>query len=93
MRLLLDTNILIWLADPEAAGAQRLDVSTRALISDRDNHVAFSVVGIWEVAIKFALRRTGFALNPRDLLEGLREAGFEELAVTSEHALAVPSLP
>ena len=72
MRLLLDTNVLIWMSDPDAFDAGRIDTATRVLISDRSNEVVFSVVGIWEVAIKFALRRRGFALDPRELREGLR---------------------
>ena len=93
MRLLLDTNVLIWMSDPDAFDAGRIDAATRTLISDRSNKVVFSVVGVWEVAIKFALRKTGFALDPRELREGLLESGFDELSVTGEHALAVLNLP
>ena len=93
MRLLLDTNVLIWMSDPDAFEAERLDAATRALISDRRNEVVFSVVGVWEVAIKFALRKAGFALDPQVLREGLIDSGFDELPVTGEHALAVRDLP
>lgn len=93
MRLLLDTNILIWLADSDAAGAKRLDAATRALISDRDNDVAFSVVGIWEVAIKFGAGKPGFALDPQELRDGLLGGGFIELPVKGQHALTLATLP
>ena len=93
MRLLLDTSILIWMSDPDAFDAGRLDTATRTLLSDRRNEVAFSVVGIWEIAIKFALRRPTFGFDPQELRQGLLDAGFDELPVAGEHAVAVRDLP
>jgi PIN domain nuclease of toxin-antitoxin system len=57
------------------------------------NDVWFSVISIWEVAIKFGLGRGEFDVEPRRLRHGLLENGWRELAVSGEHALAIANLP
>jgi PIN domain nuclease of toxin-antitoxin system len=60
MRVLLDTNVLLWaLAQPH-----RLDEGTCATIENGANEVVFSVASIWEIAIKAGLGRTDFAVKP-----------------------------
>lgn len=89
MRLLLDTQLLLWAAyKPE-----RLSSAARALIEDAGNELAFSPASVWEVVIKRALARPDFRINPRALRRGLMENGYGEMAITSDHALAVELLP
>lgn len=89
MKLLLDTHLLLW-----AAGQpDRLSRAARRLIDDPDNALLFSAASLWEVAIKRGLGRDDFAVDPRLLRRGLIENGYGELAVTSEHAIAVDLLP
>jgi len=45
------------------------------------------------VVIKSGLGRDDFAVEPRRLRRGLLDAGYRELPVASEHALAVRDLP
>ena len=60
MRILLDTHILIWsLTNPG-----RLGRDVAAALLDPDNTVLFSAVSIWEIAIKFGLRRPDFTVDP-----------------------------
>ncbi|WP_396593772.1 type II toxin-antitoxin system VapC family toxin [Brevundimonas sp. R86498] len=89
MKLLLDTQIVLW----TAAEPDKLPTAARDFLADPDNDIAFSVVNLWETAIKRALNRPGFQINPRRLRERLIATGFIELAVTGEHALAVEHLP
>ena len=89
MRLLPDTHLLVWLAD----GSSELSAAALALVSDPENDVVFSVASLWEVAIKFALRRPEFRFDPRVLRRGLLDNGYSELEVTAQHALATVSLP
>ena len=63
------------------------------LLSDPGNEIVFSVASLWEVAIKFALGRPEFDVDPRILRRGLLDNGFVELAVTAQHALETISLP
>ena len=89
MRLLLDTHLLVW-----AAGApHRLSGIARDMIEDPGNALVFSVVSIWEVAIKHGLGRPEFRTEPRVFRERLLSNGFEELLITSEHVVGVATLP
>ncbi len=87
MRLLLDTHIILWATlTPEV-----LPTEFRALLEDDANQLVFSAANIWEVAIK--QKRAGFDVDSRVLRRTLRESDYTELAITSEHAAAVASLP
>ena len=89
MNLLLDTHVLLW-----AAGTlERLPDEARGLIEDPEAKPFFSVVSLWEVAIKNGLGRTGFNVDPRLLRRGLLENDYTELDVTGAHAVAVDLLP
>lgn len=62
-------------------------------MGDAENEVVFSVASLWEVVVKFALRRPEFQFDPRVLRRGLVDNGYVELDVTARHALATVSLP
>lgn len=86
---LLDTQLLIWLA----CRPDRLAPELAAELADRQNPVHYSVVSLWEVAIKTSLGRPDFQLDANALREGLRREGFRELPIATEHVLAVQQLP
>lgn len=89
MKFLLDTHLLLWAAgDPE-----RLTSESRDLLSDPASELLFSAASIWEVVIKNALGRSDFRVAPQQLRDGLMENGYGELAIRSEHVLAVGMLP
>jgi PIN domain nuclease of toxin-antitoxin system len=86
---LLDTHLVLW-----AAGApERLGSRASSLINDMSSGLMFSAAAIWEVATKSSLGRDDFLADPRLLRRGLLENGYTELAISSEHAAAVASLP
>ena len=89
MRLLLDTQIVIWAATEDP----RLSLSARMSIGDPNAQVTFSVVTVWEVAIKFALVRPDFRYSAAALRNGALRASWQELGVSGEHAIAVADLP
>jgi PIN domain nuclease of toxin-antitoxin system len=60
---------------------------------DRRHVIWFSVVSIWEMAIKASLGREDFQVNPPALRLGLLEQGFLELPIQVSHVLAVQHLP
>lgn len=89
MKLLLDSHLLLW-----AAGTpERLSAAARALLEDPDSELLFSAASLWEIAIKRALGREDFQVDARVLRRGLLDNGYAELAVTSEHAVAIDTLP
>lgn len=89
MRVLLDTQMLIWaLIEPSLVPA-----SGTSVLKDLSNAFLFSPVNILEVAIKFRLRRPDFNFSPDILLAAARQAGFRELPVVSAAAARVADLP
>ena len=89
MKLLLDTQLLLW-----AAGQpERISKSARKLLNDPKNELVFSAASLWEVAIKSSLGREDFRVEPRLLRRGLLDNGYVELPVTSQHAVNIDGLP
>ncbi len=89
MKLLIDTHLLLWAAGEPG----RLGRATRSLLNDRGNELLFSAASLWEIVIKRAFERKDFRVDPRVLRRGLLDNGWLELPVTSQHAIAVESLP
>ncbi len=89
MRLLLDTHLLLW----SAFSAARLPPDAIPLLEDQENELNFSAASLWEVAIKSSLERPDFKVDARLLRRGLLDNGYREIAISSEHAVAVAALP
>lgn len=89
MNLLLDTHVLLW----AAAAPERLSPAARSLLESSDNPLLFSAASLWEIAIKHSLGRDDFRVEPRLLRRGLEDHGYQELPITSRHALALDQLP
>ncbi len=85
MRLLLDTQILIWwfFGDP------RLRADTQALMASHP--CLLSVASIWEVAIKHRLGK--LPIDPLTFRDQAVAAGVQVLAITEAHAIATTELP
>jgi PIN domain nuclease of toxin-antitoxin system len=89
MKLLLDTQMLIWTAFwPELLPTQSLQ-----LIADDDNEIYFSPASLWEVAIKNAQNRPDFQVDAKTLRIKLLERDYHEIAITGLQATAVSDLP
>lgn len=89
MKLLLDTQVLLW-----AAGQpERLSAAARKLLDDPDNELLFSPASLWEVTIKSSLGRQDFKADARLLRRGLLDNGYTELPISSEHAVNIDGLP
>ena len=89
MRLLLDSHILLW----SAYEAHRLSEQRRAALEDPANQLYFSVAGIWELGIKVITSRGAFRADVPLLRERIIRRGYQELAITHEHALQNMRLP
>ena len=89
MRFLLDTHLLLW----AAADSPKLSLAARDLLGQSEYDFLFSAASIWEVVIKRGLGRDDFQIDPNRLRRGLLANGSEELLISSEHTLAVTSLP
>ena len=89
MKLLLDTHILLWSADrPEELSKEAV-----SLLANPENVLFFSATNIWEISIKNSLRRKDFPVDPGSFRRNLLANGYIELPITSEHCIAIQSLP
>ena len=87
MKLLLDTHMLLW------AAAGTLPGKAESMIADASSTLYFSSASIWEIGIKKSLGRSDFRVDPEVLRRGLLDNQYNELCITSMHALAVIDLP
>lgn len=86
MRLLLDTQVLLWWLSKDPA----LGATAREMISSPESEVYVSAATGWEISL---LRSAGKLQTPDDLLDQLDRHRFESLPITMLHAVAAASLP
>ena len=86
MRLLLDTHVLIWWLNDDAA----LSAKARHAIAAPGSEVYVSSASVWEIAVKQALGKLEF---PMDRMNGiLDEVGFMALGIEIRHAIQAGAL-
>jgi PIN domain nuclease of toxin-antitoxin system len=85
MRLLLDTNALLWTLN----GSPRID-SARDLILSDDTEVFVSAVSWWEIALKIRIGKLQADIS--ELRAGAFESGLMELPLSGCHAEALVGL-
>lgn len=90
MKLLLDTQALIWFAEDDV----RLSAKAKEAVEDPQNEVFYSAASIWEMAIKISLGKLRLAVPLDESFQVLLEKnGLEFLPVEFAHAAHVSSLP
>lgn len=89
MRLLLDTQVWLWLQqDPQRLG------DDLAVLQDDGTELLLSACSAWEIAIKHRLGKLTLPETPTTYVPTRMSAsGVTPLAVEHSHALAVASLP
>lgn len=89
MRILLDTHVALW----AIVDSPQLPARARKLILDAGNEIFVSAASIWEIAIKHGLGRGNMPISGSEALQYFRDAGYELLPVSAEHAAQVETLP
>jgi len=89
VKLLLDTQLLLW----AAIAPERLSARAKREINDPENQLLFSAASLWEIAIKSSLGRADLSIEPRVLRRAMLDNGYMELTVSSEHAVNIDTLP
>lgn len=87
--LLADTYVLLSALD----APERLPAALREELEDPDTHPSFSVISIWEIAIKANLGRPDFEADASLVRKTLLQAGWSELDFDGRHALVAGALP
>ena len=88
MNLLLDTHILIW----TLLQRNRLSKEAQCYLEDPENRIFYSVLSIWEVAIKNKTRKKPMDFSEEEILTACKEAGYIRLPLEDEHILHLRSL-
>jgi PIN domain nuclease of toxin-antitoxin system len=89
VKLLLDSHLLVWVSST----SERLSSTARSLIRNSDNDLFFSAASVWELAIKQGSKKYDVNVDAALLRRGLLDNGYAELPVSSEHAVAIRTLP
>ncbi len=91
MRLLLDTNVLLWILGDDP----RLSDKAKAAYLDGENEVIVSIASAWEIFIKIGTGKLqiGSKDPARFLRAQLRENGIGLLGIKYEHVARLLSLP
>ena len=91
MSLVLDTCALIWWSlDPDQLS---LPAQKACEQIEKDKNGLVASISIWEIAIKSSLGREDFKADSRLIRRGLIDNGYQEIAISSEHAAGVQALP
>ncbi len=69
----LKAELLLWLA----IAPERLPATLRGTLMDRRLPMLYSVVSLWEVAIKTSLGKPGFVVDAAQLRDGLKQQGHQ----------------
>ncbi|MGQ0540286.1 MAG: type II toxin-antitoxin system VapC family toxin [Blastocatellia bacterium] len=88
MRVLLDTQILLWYLE----GNQSLSRTHRDLIVFADNEVLVSIATLWEIAIKTSTGKLTISRSLTEILKQLSLQSIEILGVQPGHVLQVAKL-
>ena len=88
MEILADTHILIWYL----TGDERLSANARSLIDDKSNSIYYSIVSLWEIAIKHGRKPDKLTISALEFADCCRIQGFNEYALKKQHVFAVDSL-
>ena len=76
-RFLLDTHVFLWLIQ----GDPQLSDRVRSVISDDTNQLNFSVVSIWEIAIKLNIGKLKIEHSIEDIYQLLAQLKIEILPI------------
>jgi len=87
MRCLLDTHILLWALSNDP----KLSSKARTIIGEDGNDIYYSVISIWEVALKHRAHPAQLTLTAREASVYCRLAGFKRLTVEEEHIFYLDS--
>lgn len=90
MKLLLDTNVFIWLND----APQRVRAQVMTIIANSDNDLFLSLTSIWEMQIKIQLGKLQLSDALPDILRTQQvDNNLQILTINLSHIWALENLP
>lgn len=88
MKILLDTNILLWALQD----ADELGEKARYIIEEPDNDIYYSIATLWEIQIKHMNHPKEMKLNAEPLKKFCEKSGFHIASINAEHIKRLISL-
>ena len=89
MKYLLDTHVLIWLAE----NSPKLPPEIKEHIVHPKNVIYISSASLWEITIKLNLRKLDFKFTLDELLDAIENSDFEMLHINNTHLKSLSVLP
>jgi PIN domain nuclease of toxin-antitoxin system len=90
MRILIDTCSFLWFIENNP----KLSSTALSLIEDSDNEILFSMVSVWEIAIKSSIGKLSITYPFDDFIrQQLKVNDIELLTIKFEHVSYITSLP
>jgi PIN domain nuclease of toxin-antitoxin system len=90
MRVLVDSNALIWAVDQSA----RLGAGAILALQDQDNQLLISAATIWEISIKVGLKKLSLSLPYKQWInQAISDLEMSVLPITADYADAQIQLP
>lgn len=86
MRLLIDTNILIWWLTDDV----RLGPQARTFIADVEGETLVSIASYWEMSIKWGLGK--MTTSGSSAMQVAHDAGFRTLNISAAHLALLENL-
>lgn len=90
MNYLLDTHYILWtLFEPERIGKK-----VRHIYEDEEMTKHVSGISLWEISIKYSIGKLDlFGTNPDEIIQKVKESGFELLNVKNDQFASYYQLP
>jgi len=88
MNILLDTHVLIWCF----FSAKKIPDDIKEMITDPENNIFYSVLSVWEIALKHGKRPDQMPVAPERIIKECRRTGFMQLSFCNDHVLAESGL-
>jgi PIN domain nuclease of toxin-antitoxin system len=88
MQLLLDTHTFIWFI----SGDQALPQKALDAIKNTENKCYISIASIWEIAIKFSLKKLELKSDFDNIIDFLASNDIEVLQITFQHLQKIINL-
>ena len=89
MKYLLDTHIVLWLAE----NSPNLSTAAKDIILDETNEKLVSIASCWEVSIKLSLNKLVLEGGSAEFFRIIKENGFGLLQAMEEHMIVLETLP
>ncbi|MBQ9564842.1 MAG: type II toxin-antitoxin system VapC family toxin [Synergistaceae bacterium] len=88
MRYLLDTHIVLWYI----TDSEKLSDNVKEAINSSYNDIYYSIVSVWEVAIKHQISISRMPVSDEDFSRYAECSGMTCLALSKEHIAALKTL-